>query len=430
MLVGLIASAGCSYAPTRAGQQGTDAPPPDTLPATCENQGDHACDGRTRRTCGPDHQWLPDAEVCGFTCAAGECVDASNVDPADVLACDDTAPRLAPTSGTVTLTAPSGQIKVTCSDGCGDGLDEILATKVSGTPGLGWFCLSSLDLPNGVTMGIPKSGGPAEAIAFVVDGPISIAGTVAVDGTAATMGTAGEGAPGASDGGGPAADSGGAGVTATGSGGGSGGSVAGSANNFAAGGGGGGGFATDGGGGGVGQSPGGLTANGGGGGATFGAGLSPLVGGSGGGGGADGSCGGACGWPGGGGGGAIQLSSRASISITGKMSAHGGNGFGLANNAGGAGGGGAGGAFLFEAPSVTLAGAIVVDGGSGGRSGAGAGGTGASGGNGPTTGASGNANSEGGAGGGGAGGRVIVRAASPSCSMVSPAASCTTAALP
>lgn len=424
----LVAVAGCSFSPS-VGQQPSDDAPTDTVPATCEDQGDHVCDGRSRLECGPDHQWLPEAVVCDFTCVGGACIDASNVPASEVAACDDTAPPLAPTTGSVTLTAPGGQIKLTCSDGCGDGRDEILATKLAGSPGLGWFCLRSLDLPAGVTMGIPTSGGPAEAIAFVVDGAISIAGNIGVDGKPATMGAAGEGAPGAGDGGGPAADNGGTGNLGAGSGGGLGGNVAGGVNNFAAGGGGGGGHGVDGGPGGGGQSPMGTTTTGGAGGPMF-DGLSPLIGGGGGGGGGDGSCGGACGWPGGGGGGAIQLSSRASIAISGQLRARGGDGFGLAGNAGGAGGGGAGGTFVLEAPTITLAGTVTVDGGNGGPSGGGNGGAGATGASSPTPGATGNANSEGGAGGGGAGGRVSVRAAAASCGTVSPQAACIPLSLP
>jgi hypothetical protein len=374
---------------------------------------------------------LPEPEICDFTCVAGTCVEPSNVQAVDVASCAASAPRLAPTSGTVTVTAPGGQTKITCSDGCGDALDEILATKIAGTPGLAWFCLASIDLPSGVTIGVPGSGGPREAIAFVVDGAVSIAGAVTFDGTSAIQSAPGEGAPGADDGGGNAADGGGLGDPGDGDGGGAGGNVTGSANNFAAGGGGGGGFGSSGGDGGGGQSPSGGTATGGTGGNSFAeADLDPLVGGSGGGGGGDGSCGSACGWPGGGGGGALQISSRVSITMTGQLLARGGDGFGFSGNAGGAGGGGAGGAFLLEAPSISVAGTIVVDGGTGGPSGAGAGGVGARGATAPVPGATAIGTTQGGSGGGGAGGRVRIRAASPSCSNVSPVAACTTASLP
>lgn len=423
----LAATAGCGFrVPAGSGGDGGR----DGLPTTCEIPGEHACDGRARLECGPDHAWLPDPEICDFTCAAGECAVASNLPSTDVAACGAAAPRLAPTSGTLTLTAPGGQIKVTCSAGCGDELFEIPATRIAGTPGLGWFCLRSLDLPAGVTMGIPVSGGPAEAIAFIVDGPVTIGGVIDVSGRSATMGTAGEGAPGAGDGGVPAGDNGDPGHPGAGPGGGSGGNVTGGVNDFAAGGGGGGGYASAGAMGGGGRSPNGGTATGGAGGPSHGEPeLVPLVGGGGGGGGGDGSCGAACGWPGGGGGGAIQISSRVAISIAGDLHARGGNGFGIAGNGGGAGGGGAGGAILLEAPTISISGGIVVDGGNGGPAG-GSGGTGASGANGPVEGATATANREGGAGGGGAGGRVRLRAITPSCgSGVSPAASCTTGAL-
>jgi hypothetical protein len=432
-----VALVGCSF----DGDLRLDGPPAivdgaqlDGLPGSCQTEGEFACDGRNRLECGPDHQWLPDPVVCDFTCVGGACVDASNVAAPDVATCGPTAPRLAPTAGSVTITAPSGMIRLTCSDGCGDGLDEIPATRIAGSPGLGWFCLRSLDLPAGVSMGIPASGGPAEAIAFVVDGAVTIAGNVGLDGGNATGGGTGEGAPGADDGGGAAADFGGQGNPGPGACGGSGGASTGSTNDYAAGGGGGGGHAQLGGGGGGGRSPGGGTAVGGPGGSPCGEpALEPLRGGGGGGGGGDGSCGTACGWPGGGGGGAIQISSRVSIAIGGTARARGGDGHGVASGGGsqgGAGGGGGGGAILLEAPVISVTGSIVVDGGNGGSSGAGSGGAGASGATGPSSGATADGNSEGGAGGGGAGGRVRIRAAAPTCSIdVSPAAACSTASL-
>jgi hypothetical protein len=377
-LATVLVFAGCSYSP-QAGSIGSDATTePDGLPATCTNVGEFACDGRARRECGPDLQW-GEPEVCGFTCIAGACIDASNVAAEDVASCSMSAPRLAPTSGSVTVTAPGGQTKLVCSDGCdGASPTEILATKVAGDPGLGWFCLSSISLPSGVVLDLPTSGGPREAIAFVVNGAVVIDGTVDVSGRAATQGAGGEGSPGASDGGGPAPDGGGIGSVGLGNGGGQGGNVTGSTSNFAAGGGGGGGFGTSG---------------------------------------------------GGGGGGALQISSRVSISIGGQLRARGGDGFGFSttpNGAGGAGGGGAGGAFLIEAPGISITGGVVVDGGNGGPSSAGAGGTGATGSASPTTGAIATGNSQGGAGGGGAAGRVRIRAAAPSCAAVSPAVACTT----
>lgn len=426
----LVVTAGCGFNVVAG-----ETPPRvdasiDGVPATCQTAGDHACDGRARLECGPDGEWLPDPEICAFACAAGECAGASNVPTTDVATCDATAPRLAPTSGALTLTAPAGQIKVTCSAGCGDGLTEVTATRIAGAPGLGWFCLRALELPASVKLTIPASGGPAEAIAFVVDGPVTIDGVIDVSGKPATMGAAGEGAPGAGDGGGPAGDNGDPGHPGAGPGGGSGGAVTGGVNDFAAGGGGGGGFATSAAAGGGGRSPNGGTAAGGAGGpAAGGPDLALLIGGGGGGGGGDGSCGAACGWAGGGGGGAIQISSRASISIGGELRARGGDGYGIAGSGGGAGGGGAGGAFLLEAPAIAVNGTIVVDGGDGGAAG-GAGGAGASGANTAAPGATATGNRQGGAGGGGAGGRVRIRAVTPSCgAAVSPAASCTTGAL-
>jgi len=425
----LAITASCGFQISTASEPPSDAVV-DGLPATCLRAGDTACDGRQRRTCGPDRAWLPTPEVCDFTCAAGACVEASNVASSDIAACGSSAPRLAPTTGTVTITAPAGTVKAICSAGCGDGISEIVATSIGGAPGLAWFCLRSLEIPNGVTIRLPATGGPRAAIAFVVDDHASIAGAIELPGGNASATTAGEGAPGADDGGGPAADGGGTGPSGRGPGGGVGGMADGNPGDYAAGGGGGGGYATIGAGGGSGLTGSGL-GTGGAGGAAFGnTSVTPLLGGSGGGAGADGSCGAACGWPGGGGGGALQISSRRSITIAGKLSANGGDGYGLAGNGGGAGGGGAGGSFLFEAPTISLAGPIVVDGGNGGPSGAGAGGAGARGASAPSPGASATGNGQGGSGGGGAGGRVHVRAEAPSCGNVSPVSSCSTATLP
>jgi len=101
----------------------------------------------------------------------------------------------------------------------------------------------------------------------------------------------------------------------------------------------------------------------------------PLVGGSGGGGGA----GGPNGWSlpgsgGGGGGGALMLVAAGSVTLSGKISARGGNGGNINNNncdpnnrdSGGAGGGGAGGAVRILTPSFNSSGSIDVSGGKGG----------------------------------------------------------------
>jgi hypothetical protein len=437
----LVVLVGCQF--TGRPVDGDDVPTPDAevpdgLPSICGEPGDTGCDGRIRKHCGPDHQWDEAMnEVCDFTCVAGTCVDASNVGAAAVAACEGIDARpLTPVSGSVTITEPLiNQIKLICSDGCG-GEDEIDAIRIPGTPGtpgVAWFCLSTVDIPAGVPIRVPPSGGPSESIIFVVDGSVAIAGALGFDGFPGNGTMAGEGAPGGDDG---APHTAVVGLPGGGTCGGSGGARAGGAGDLAAGAGGGGGYATIGGAGGDGRNPNdSFSATGGGGGGVCGTeDLVPLVGGSGGGGGSDGTCGSDCGWPGGGGGGAIQISSRVSIAISGTIRARGGDGYGVdatASGEGGGGGGGAGGAILLEAPAISVSGALVVDGGDGGASLAGAGGAGATALTGPTAGASGDSNSEGGAGGGGSGGRIRIRAGTPTCpATASPVASCTVAVMP
>jgi len=426
----VLAMAGCGFSVQGSGPGDGGAPDsyvePDSLGPTCTS-GQIACDGRVRRVCGSAGVWDPGQDqVCDFTCAIDACVVPSNVAIQEVAACTAQAPRLTPPSGATVTVTDAGGAHIACSPHCGDsGVTTINAT-VGGN--LARFCLASIAIPSNVTIGLPATGGPAEAIVFLVDGAVTIDGTFAFDGFAATSTTAGEGAPGASDG---AALSSGDGNGGGGGGcGGGGGSQDGSSSHFAGGGGGGGGGTTLGAAGGSGRcSNGDHTPGGGGGGGICGtAALVPLAGGAGGGGGGDGSVGGTNGYPGGGGGGAIQISARTSIAVTGSIRARGGNGFGTTGTDGG-GGGGAGGSILLEARAITITGVLTVDGGSGGISGAGAGGAGATTTFGPATGASFTANGQGGTGGGGAGGRIRMNTISGSCSGASPVASCTTAPL-
>jgi hypothetical protein len=405
--------------------------PPDGIPATCNVAGERACDGRVRRTCGSDQQWDPALDVtCNFTCVAGDCIATSNVPLADVATCEASAPALSPPPGAVVEVRANG---IACAPHCGDGTTTVITPTIltAPTPDLAWFCLASIDLIAGVDVALPATGGPAQAVALVVDGPVSIASRFDFDGKVPTAGAAGgEGGPGAFDGGARSNVDGtpGGGGTC----GGAGGVNQGSNPNEGGGGGGGAGGASIGGPGGTGAAPNGTQIPGGGGGGTCAtAELVPLVGGAGGGSGGDGSCS-SCGWAGGGGGGAIQISSRAGISITGTLRAHGGAGFGITSgtgSTGGGGGGGAGGGILLEAPSITITGTLGVDGGAGGSTNAGPGGLGATGANGPQPGTSFSANDQGGAGGGGAGGRIRIVAPNASCANASPAASCTTANL-
>jgi hypothetical protein len=413
------------------GDGGTDAAidaPPDGLPATCA-PNDTACDGRVRKVCGSDGHWDATLDTtCDFTCSAGACVVASNVAIDDVAGCGSDAPALAPPAGaTVTLSAAGGD-HIECAPDCGNGVTRI--DRVAAGGGLAWFCLASIDLPGDVTLGVPATGGPAEAIAFVVDGAVNIAGQIDFDGGTATRATSGGvGAPGAFDG----ADltssdnADGAGPCK-----GKGGHHDGSSDHWIGGGGGGGGNLTSGGGGGGGQckntdhtTTGGEASTA----ACATPELIPLVGGSGGGAGGDATINVQQGWAGGGGGGALQISSRVSISITGAIHARGGDGYGEMSVDGG-GGGGAGGAILLEAPSLSLPGMLIVDGGNGGSSGAGPGGAGASGANAAAIGASFLQAGQGGSGGGGGAGAIRLNAANATCgSNVSPAASCAPGAL-
>jgi hypothetical protein len=429
-----FACGACSFSTHQVAQNGggsndgsVDAPP-DGLPATCA-PNDTACDGRVRKVCGADGHWDNTLDTtCDFTCSAGACVVASNVSLSDVAGCGSGAPALAPPAGaTVTLSASGGD-HIDCTPDCGNGVTRI--DRIAVANNLAWFCLASIDLPGDVTLGVPASGGPAEAIAFIVDGAVSIAGQINFDGGSATRAsTGGVGAPGGFDGSDlTSSDSAnGHGPCA-----GQGGHHSGSSDHWTGGGGGGGGLLSAGGGGGGGECTHSDHTTTGGNASGAGCGtpeLIPLVGGSGGGAGGDATVNVQQGWAGGGGGGSLQISSRVAISITGAIHARGGDGYGEMSVDGG-GGGGAGGAILLEAPSLTLAGMLIVDGGSGGSSGSGPGGMGATGANAAGVGDSYAQAGQGGSGGGGGAGRIRLNAGNPSCGGgVSPAGSCTTGVL-
>lgn len=399
----------------------------DGLSATC-TPNQTACDGRTRKVCGSNGTWDSTLDTqCDFTCSAGACVAASNVAITDVASCGSGAPPLAPPVGATVTVSASGGDHIDCAPTCGT-TARIDATAVGS--GLAWFCVSSIDLPAGVTMTVPASGGPAEAIAFIVDGAASIAGTIDFDGGDASSAVpGGRGAPGGFDGSDltSSADSNGHGPC-----GGIGGHHSGSSDHWIGGGGGGGGFLAAGAGGGGGQCTHSDHTTTGGSASTSACGtatLIPLVGGSGGGAGGDATTNVQQGWAGGGGGGALQISARLALHVTGTITAKGGAGYGQ-NTIDGGGGGGAGGAVLLEAPSVTLSGMLVVDGGTGGPSGAGPGGAGESGTTSAGTGATYTQSGQGGSGGGGGGGRIRINAGNAACGAgVSPAASCTTGPL-
>ncbi len=397
--------------------------------------GSDFCDGRWRISCNELGNGIVEGSQveCNFTCVAGECVAASNLDPTTYSACDGSAPALTPVAG-ATITIDS--VSIACTPNCGD--PQITALSPAGSvsqqqgPSLAWYCLSRVDLSPGTV--VVAGANVSDPVALLVDGEVTVDGRIALVGADAINTTAGAAGLGGGAGG-PLSN--GNGMNGRGPCPGSGGSRAGNPQGYGAGGGAGGGFGGGGGAGGDGRSGNNFVTGQGGEGSDACApeALSPLVGGSGGGAGADGNCIGSCGWPGGGGGGAIQISSRSSIRIVGVIDVSGGDGYGVQNGggaSGGGGGGGSGGAILLEAPVLGIAGALIVDGGNGGSSGAGAGGSGAAGGAiDGTNGGDFQGPGQGGRGGGGGAGRVRLNHSNdgPMCGMVSPAGTCVDANL-
>lgn len=393
-----------------------------------------ASDGRTLEVCldsgtGPN---VAARTVCDYLCDSGSCFAASNVTGAVMGSCDNAAPVLAPAApGTITITT----FGITCSADCGSGSNRIYGSGGTGSTDPLIVCVASADIPSGVTV----VASPSVTAPFILlsDGDVTVAGDIVLDGSVAAGGS-GLGRLGGGPG--PGAGSGGDGCNAqdcTGnpgdgrnpdappapaSGGGEGGARRGGNE---AGGGGGGGFAGTGGRGGNGPND----TDAGAGGGTYGStNLEPLLAGSGGGSGGDGqSC--LDSGPGGGGGGAIQITSRGAVTVTGTIGCSGGNGGDSRDNCS-AGGGGSGGAILLEARSVSCSGALAVNGGKGGSvANGGAGGAGAA----ATSlsGADGSLDaSAAGGGGGGGGGRIRInsRDASP-CVNVSPIGACTAGGL-
>ncbi len=213
----------------------------------------------------------------------------------------------------------------------------------------------TVNIPSGVTVTFRKNS-KNTPVTILVSGNVTIAGTISVNGGNASNNTPGVGGPGGFDGGVggfPAA----AGFRGQGPGGGGGGQNAAGA--------GGGGFGDAGS---VGSnyyscsSPG--SGTGGTGGAVYGnAGLIPLIGGSGGGGSGDVTQS-AIGGGGGGGGGAILIASSGTITVTGSVTAVGGNGT-MSNYLSILGGGGSGGSIRLLANTITGEGSISAAGGNG-----------------------------------------------------------------
>jgi hypothetical protein len=409
-----------------------DAGVPDSGAIVCTPNTD-VCDGRFLRTCNATGDgFVPAVDLrCDFTCVNAQCVNASNLLPMVVGACDGAGAVLEPPAGaSVTIDGDS----ITCNPHCGSAaVTSIAAQGVTAQQAgatIAWYCLAGVRIPSGVD--VVQDPNRLNPVALIVDGPVSVQGRILfVGGNADPMFAGGRGLGGGTGGplsstngmpgGGPCP---GAGATREGL-----------AGNYAAGGGGGGGAGGAGGQGGDGRSAddNDSSAGGAGGGSCVPQDLRPMSGGSGGASGADGSCGVGvdCGWAGGGGGGGLQVSSRIGIEVAGEIDASGGRGYGSSSGgdgAGGGGGGGSGGAILLEAPVVLVTGTLRVEGGDGGPSSAGQGGAGARGGT--VDGAPGadfSSAGEGGSGGGGAAGRVRINSANnPGCANAAPQGACST----
>lgn len=249
-----------------------------------------------------------------------------------------------------------------------DGAFSPTSNTVLQIPDNGIFNFTTVNIPTGVTVTFTKN--PLNTpITILATGNIAIAGTINLNGGNASYIVAGVGGPGGFDGGlgGVAYKDGRRGE---GPGGGGGGSVK-TSYDRAAGGGAGGGFGTNGAGGGSYNYAG--TAAGGPGGTAYGnERILPMIGGSGGGGGGGTTT--YIGGGGGGGGGAIVIASSGTITISGAISANGGNGNnGEGSNCdassfycGGGGGAGSGGSIRLIANTISGNGNLSANGGNGG----------------------------------------------------------------
>lgn len=339
---------------------GMDAPMVDAPPV------DAACDPDLRQCIGDELQTCVDGRTVVTTCPLG-----CEGDPADCL-------RLIPSNvedmvdfsegdGEVTVgnwifRTATGEIRDLDDDTevrpagegphAGTGISYRALPAVGDAPPMGVFVMGSLSVPSGATL----AGGGNHSLVLLVDGDVDIAGTVHV---AASSDFAGRTPPGGAAGA-PGLISG---TAADGEGPGGGGGGAGSPD----GGGGGGGLGSTGG-------DGGPMTPGVGGPVVGNISLVPLVAGSGGG------AGGAPGGGGGRGGGAVQISARGSISVSGTINACGEGGDGgqiqmmmdmttgeITIATGGGGGGGSGGSVLLEAHSVSIDGIVAANGGAGGQ---------------------------------------------------------------
>lgn len=224
-----------------------------------------------------------------------------------------------------------------------DGAFNPTANTVRQLPADGVFNFTTVNIPSGVTVTFTKNAGNTP-VYILATGDVVIAGTIKVEGASTVSSNPVSTAPGAGGPGGYDGGYGGGVNTLGGKGMGPGGGGGGPSTSY-----------RYGGGGGFGTAGGTAGANYGASGPAYGnASLVPLIGGSGGGGGA--------GWTssaeygGGGGGGAILIASSTSITVTGSISANGGNGYNYA-------GGGSGGAIRLIANTISGTGNISARGG-------------------------------------------------------------------
>jgi len=372
---------------------------------------------------------------CAFASVNGTCVYPPLINTTSLGKCNN-GPKLSPPVGaTVRLNvAQAGGYTITCNPNCGDPTvttinpQETLA-QATNVPLVELFCLSEMNLPIGTTLhaGFGYTDGQfigQRSIAFLVKGPVTIAGAINLDGatTDVNQPLAGAGGPGAAGG-----YRGGTGTSMTQPGPGSGpcGGNPGNTVNAIGSGASGGGNATVGAAGAVSTGgPGAL--------ATCSRTFMYLEGGSGGGAGGYGNI--TCstaGVPctpfpsfiaGAGGGGAIEIASTTSITISGSLTANGGDApieadtqsggyFFVEQDLGGAGAGG-GGSILLASPSISVSGTMTANGGKGGTVYGNVGGAGATGLAAAMVGMPGNTTTPAGAGGGGGVGFVRLFGAS------------------
>jgi hypothetical protein len=301
----------------------------------CDDECPSDPDKTSPGTCGCGE---PESDTDGDTVL--DCEDSCPIDATDAADCFGFIPSNVDPQSLDFASAPAAVLNcgvttidtagsITISNWCGTAPVPVTQTQ-SGGPDLVVIRLQSLDLANGNTL---RLIGPLP-VAIVVDGAVTLGGVVDASANAATPGAGGDAMCGGSQGQDGDGDS-----------------------SSGGGGGGGGGFGMSGGDGGDGDVDNkgaagisrGVAAN------------TPLIGGCGGG------QGGGCSQSGGAGGGALQITARTALTVTGTVRSNGGAGVDGCGSEGGGSGGGSGGALLLEADAVTVTGATLqANGGNGG----------------------------------------------------------------